>query len=597
MHRRALVVSIVAIGLVAAACGGGKSASKTTNTTAAAEESTTTTSSASSSTEATTSSSTAVPAAGGGASTTVKPTATTVKSGSTKQTTPKGISRISGGITNATAPPSTAPDKNIQPGGTLTYLKAGEIAGFDPVILQNSGSFDGPIAAAVFDMLVYTDPTTGGVVPQTAESLSSTDALVWTLKLHPNIKFTDGTPYDAAAVKFNWLRLQDPKNAAAKAAQANLISSMDVIDPVTLKITLKAKNAEFPIAVALIPFIGSPAAIQSKGDGFTSDPVGAGPFTLKNWVRNSQMTFVRNPNYWNAPLPYLDQIIMKPIIDESQRINTFQAGGGNLVFVGAPSNADALDKAKAGVDLPMILNGGITLYFNTRKPPFNDVRLRQAIAMAIDPNDYSKVVDNGLVEPIDSIFRHDSPFYDPSILQPAYNPTQAQALINQVAQANGGPIKFTMTTLTSQNYTLSAQYVQAVVNKLDNIHMNLLGEATALHVTNCNTSAFDAICATGIIFDDPEPAWTGLFLCGVSPNPSGYCNSKFDADVADNQATLDPNKRIADIKDAQKIYYADLPALTVERRYSWSFAAPNLQGFKYANDGLPLVDRMWLKTH
>src|SRR5262249_1862656 len=152
------------------------------------------------------------------------------------------------------------------------------------------------------------------------------------------------TAYDAAAVKFNWLRVADPNNHAVRAAQATAIQSMDVLDATTLRITLKGKNSVFPEAVTFISFLGSPQAIQQKGSGFMSDPVGAGPFVLKAWARDSQMVFVRNPDYWNAPRPYLDQVIAKPIVDESQRINTFIAGQANFMAVGTAQNADRASK-------------------------------------------------------------------------------------------------------------------------------------------------------------------------------------------------------------------------------------------------------------
>ena len=152
----------------------------------------------------------------------------------------------------------------------------------------------------------------------------------------------------------------------------------------------------FPQIVALIPFIGSPKAIQEKGGNFMNDPVGAGPFTLKSWQRDSQMVFVRNPKYWDAPRPYVDQVVSKIVADESQRINTFNTENDSLMFLSTPQSADQATK-KGGISVPIILNGGTNIYFNTTKAPFNDVRLRQAIAMAIDRTDYAKVLYQGLI--------------------------------------------------------------------------------------------------------------------------------------------------------------------------------------------------------
>jgi peptide/nickel transport system substrate-binding protein len=508
------------------------------------------------------------------------------------------VTKVQGGLTNVTSAPTTAPSKDIQPGGTLTLYKPSEIPGLDPINISNSGSFDNPPAQAVFDQLVYSE--NGVITPSAADSLTSTDALVWTLKLHPNMKFSDGTAWDAAAVKFNWARIADPANHASRATQAQLIASMDVVDPVTLRITLKSKNALFPGSVALIPFIGSPTAIQQLGaDKFNNAPIGGGPFVLKSWTRDSQMTFTRNPTYWNAPRPYLDQIVMKPIVDETQRLNTFCTGTANsLIFIQAVSDADSMQKQNCGTIQPFVLNGGLNMFYNLTKPPTNNLKLRQGIAQAINFDDYSKIVTLGIIPPTHSVFRPDSPFYDPNILQPAYNPTQAQALFDQAAAELGvSTIEIPIATFPSPNYQASALYIQAALNKYNHIHLTLSTVATSVHVTECQQRQYTGICHIGNPFDDPDPTWTSQYLCNAAPNPAGYCNPQFDALIADNETTLDPNKRIQDIKDAQKIFYADQPSLYVETRYSWVFTANNLQDFHYVNDGCVLLDRIWYKTH
>ena len=595
---RHAVVIVAVLAMVAAACGGsGKKATTAQESTTTTSEATTTTTGAGEGT-ATTASTTSTTAAASVTVTTAKTTATTKKSAALPASGSKGVtSTPKGGITNVTAAPTTAPSKDIQTGGSITWLRGAEITTMDPIGMNGAGTGDGPMGYMIFDELFYSDG--GTVTPQTAESLTSTDAVTWTLKLHANIKFTDGTPYDASAVKFNIARIQDPNNHATRAAQANLIASMDVIDAVTLKFTLKAKNALFPGAMTLIPFVGSPAAIQALGsDKFSNAPVGAGPYTLKSWVRDSQMVLVKNPNYWRAPLPYVDQWTLRPIVDETQRINTFCSGQGNLTFIGAVSNADNLQKQGCGVSNPFVLNGGVVLYFNTKKPPMNDIRLRQAVAMALDPKDYSKIVTSGLIAPMFSIFRTDSPFYDPTVLQLPYDPVKAQQLFDQVSADNGGgTINIQMGNFPVVNFQTSGQYLQAKLNSYNHVHVDLTTESSPQHVTTCNTQAYTGICLFAGFFDDPDPGWTGIFMCAAGTNPTAYCNTKFDADVADNEATLDPKQRIADIKDAQKIFYADVPAYYIEQRYSWHFSAPNVQDLHYVNDGLILPDRLWIKTH
>jgi peptide/nickel transport system substrate-binding protein len=496
-------------------------------------------------------------------------------------------------LTNITSPPTTAPAQDVQVGGSISYLRQGDIVSMDPIRMSSSGLTDGSPGFAIYDVLVYLK--NGNVIPQTAQSLTSSDAVTWTLKLNPNIKFTDGTPYDAAAVKFNWQRLQDPANNATRAALANTIQQMDVVDAATLKITLKKINAVFPLSVQLMPYVASPAAIQERGAQLANNPLGAGPFMIKNWTRDSQMVVVRNPGYWRAPLPYLDQVTFLPITDESQRLNSFCAGQGTLVLIQALSFADQSEKQSCGTLRPLALNGGLPIDFNLTKAPTNDIRLRQAVAMAIDLNDYSKTVNLGLIPPATSPFRSDSPFYDPSSVQPTYDPAKAQQLFDAVAAANGGTVKLPILTLPLTEFQQAAQYIQGVLNKYKNVQATVVTKATAAFVQDMTTRAYDALGLLSTSFDDPDPSWFSLFMCNSNPSVTGWCNTQFDAAVVDSQSQLDPAKRTAAVKAAVKAHQADLPQFFLKNSYSWTVSAKNVQDFAYINDGTVLIDRMWLK--
>jgi peptide/nickel transport system substrate-binding protein len=588
--------------MIAAACGGGSKKANNAGPSTATSESTTSTT-ATGSTDSTvagvTSTTAAGAAAAGGTSATTAKKATTATTAKKSTVAPsqgsKAVTNVQGGLTNVTSAPTTA-QPGAQPGGTLTLYKGSDIPALGPESLPVTGSFDMPDGSALYDLLAYTD--NGEVKPQAMESLTSTDALVWMLKLHPNMKFSDGTPWDANAVKFNWQRLQDPTLHAIRGPIANTIASMDAVDPVTLKVTLKAKNALFPGSVTLIPYIGSPTSEQQQGaDKFSQNPVGGGPFILKSWTHDSQKVFVRNPTYWNAPLPYLDGLTLKSVIDEVQRMNTFCADTStSAVFIGAVGNADQMSKTNCGQVIPYGTNGGLVLFYNITKPPMNNLHLRQAIAKAINFDDYSKVVDLGQIPPTHSAFRTDSPFYDPSVVQPAFDAAGAQSLFDQAAQELGvSTINIPMGAFSVTAYANSASYIQAAINKYNHVHIDLQTIGTSQHVTECTTRTYVGICHYGNPFVDPDPTWVSPFTCAATANPTGYCNAQFDKDVADNEATLDPKQRIADIKDAQKQFYTDQPALFVEYRFSWIGASNNLQGIHLIADGGMLLDQLWFK--
>src|SRR5438874_830341 len=263
---------VAAVGLVVAACGGGSKKNATSNTTATSEETTTTVAGETTTTavgETTTS------VAGATTTTAKKATTTTARKSAVIAKPNQSLTKapLVGGNVGSTT--STAPPSDLQTGGSITWLKAGEIPTLDPAgSMANSGASDGPAGFAIFDMLLYTD---GGVVKtHTADSLTSADATTWTLKIHPGIKFSDGSDYDAAAVVAQWKRNQDPANGSTRKSIVDSMQSYDAVDATTLKIVLKAKNALFPGNLALMPFVGSPTAFQKQGkDDIARHPVGA----------------------------------------------------------------------------------------------------------------------------------------------------------------------------------------------------------------------------------------------------------------------------------------------------------------------------------
>src|SRR5439155_19683734 len=100
--------------------------------------------------------------------------------------------------------------------------------------------------------------------------------------------------------------------------------------------------------------------------------VGAGPFVLRSWQKGTQMTLARNPSYWNAPRPYIDQLVLRPVGDESQRSGSFSNGQGNVAVVDSPQTAEQLTKAGGSTANKLVRNGGRAVLLNTTKPPFND---------------------------------------------------------------------------------------------------------------------------------------------------------------------------------------------------------------------------------
>jgi peptide/nickel transport system substrate-binding protein len=379
---------------------------------------------------------------------------------------------------------------------------------------------------------------------------------------------------------------------------------MDVVDSQTLKITLKSANALFPATVAKMSNIGSPTAIDRLGTQFASNPVGAGPFVVKSWVRDAQMILDRNPTYWNAPLPYLDEVVIKNIADESQRVNSMCAGEAQVVLILTVGAAVQNQSSKCGVNNAGLQSGGQALVFNTKKAPFNDIRARQAVAMAWDPAAFSATLDQGLIPPAKSAFRSDSPYYDPTILQPAYDKAKAQALFNAVAADTGGPVKFTWSTYNIEPFKSTAEYMQGILNSYNNVHVDLQENASTAQVAIVNSGAFQAE-TTQLVWDEADPTFTSPFSCSANPDWTGWCLSSdtatrqqalaFDAAASTYRSSLDAAKRVDAMKTMQKAVYAAVPVDFLEPKVGWILTKSNMNGFAYVNDFVPDLRAAWLK--
>lgn len=230
-----------------------------------------------------------------------------------------------------------------QRGGTINYSYNTEPQSVDPATCA-IGIGLAP-CQAVFGALMYYDIESGEFEPGMAESLTTEDGQTWMLELRPNMTFTDGTPFDADAVAFNWQRILDPALLSSSAVTAKSIS-WEVIDPQTVKITADKVNHQLPLSFTEdLAFIGSPTAIAAKGPDFGNSPVGAGPFTLTSWSRGSEMVLDRNPNYWDQPRPYVDRVVMKTIAADDQRFNALQAGELDIMAVTLQKYADRAEAA------------------------------------------------------------------------------------------------------------------------------------------------------------------------------------------------------------------------------------------------------------
>jgi peptide/nickel transport system substrate-binding protein len=490
---------------------------------------------------------------------------------------------------------ASGPDtRAIKQGGQLTIAASIDSRQLDPWGGVVTALADAGRLTALYDVLVYLDGATGRVVPQTAESLTTADGgKVWTLKLRPGITFTDGTAYDAEAVRFTWGRIADPASRSTSAAAARGLV-MDVTDPLTLRITLPTPNANFDRMVAAqIPFIASPTAYAKNPDQFGANPVGAGPFTLKEWVRGNHQVMVRNQNYWQKDkgLPKLDQLTFRTITDSNQRWNAFETGQLQIMTATDPATR-ARAEASGRRLTPLALHGGPALAFNTARPPFDDVRARRAVALALDPVDMNNVLYDGKATVARNGWWHQSgALTSKEVLSPGNDRAEAQRLLDELA-AEGKPLNFTFMVATSPSTARLSEYVDSRLKNLKNIGMKIESlEATTFTQKFGVQRDFQMInYTTGAL--DPEPTLYNLLHSGLQSNWSGWSTPRADAALDAARASADPAVRQAQYRIVAEEMARELPVWAFAETTATVVQQNDVAGVVIANDGVLLPDRV-----
>ena len=251
------------------------------------------------------------------------------------------------------------------------------------------------------------------------------------------MKFHDGTPFNAQAVAWNFARQKDPKNNCRCAFYIANILSVEAKDDLTVVYTLKDPAVNFP-ALLTRPdqnsTIHSPTAIQAKGDDYNRNPVGTGPFVVKSWTAGDRMVVERNPNYWDKGKPHLDRVVLRPLPDSQSRFASLRVGRDRRGVgrrVRGRQHRCGRKKDTALQVLDYVGSGASVSAINTKVPPLDDVRVRQALVMAIDRTKMSQALTNGLARPATNPYGDGSwvKCKDDGALP--YDPAKAAALIKE----------------------------------------------------------------------------------------------------------------------------------------------------------------------
>jgi glutathione transport system substrate-binding protein len=262
----------------------------------------------------------------------------------------------------------------------------------------------------------------------------SEDALEYTFKLRKNVKFHDGTDFNAEAVKVNIERIMNDDSLRLNSRGFNQISKIEVLDEYQIKVILKS-----PYSAMLTRFgsakIVSPKLIKEKGQDIAKNPVGTGPFKFVEWVQGDHLTVERFDDYWGKG-NRVERITYKPVPENGSRVAMLKTGEADLVYPLPQQNIEELENNKDVVinKVPSTIARYVSI--NTTKKPFNDVRIRQALNYAVNKDAFIKVVNSGFGLPLDSIIPSKTLYYSKQETY-KHNIEKAKELLKEAGYPDG----------------------------------------------------------------------------------------------------------------------------------------------------------------
>jgi ABC-type transport system substrate-binding protein len=385
-------------------------------------------------------------------------------------------------------------------GGTVTYA-----AGADPDNLDPANAESNPSEAVnrmMYENLVRFDEKLKLVPGLATKWEQSKDGLTWTFFLRKGIKFHDGTPLNAEAVKVFIERMIGPEKPSRALLYAPFVQSAEAVDDYTVKIHMKAPFAFFLNNVAhSASGIISPTALKTYGKDISRRAVGTGPFKFVEWVHGDHLTMVRNDEYWGGK-PYLDQIIVKTVKEDSARVMMLQSGDAQLI-VRIPSE----DIPRLGKDSNIKLDSTETLRalflgINCAKKPYSDVRVRQALSCAIDKEAIVKNIYQGRALVAEGIIAPLTTGYVALKGNP-YNPEKAKKLLAEAGYPNGFKAKLWS---PQGRYPKDFEMTQAIQEQLKKAGVD------------CTLDTMEWAAYLAATRKPPEQAEDEIFLLGWAPS-------------------------------------------------------------------------------
>lgn len=476
--------------------------------------------------------------------------------------------------------------------GTLIVGTETDIEGFDP---GHAGALATTrVNINVLEGLVKYDPGTVELIPHLATEVPtvenggvSEDGLTYTFNLRPDVKFHDGADFNADAVVMSYRRLYDPEfefydDTNTSGFFLAGMTSVEAVDDMTVRFTLGAPNAAFvELSNIYAGKVMSPKAIQEVPiPQWAEGSYGTGPFRLESWEKGVSVVLQRNEEYWGTP-PGLQTLVFRPIPEPTARVAALLSGEVDMIVVVPP---DSIPSIKDNPNLTYEQGPSLHYWFiqlNTTEPPFDDVRVRQAVNYAVNKEGLANDILSGSAVPATQPMPAANWSYNDDIAGYPYDPEKAKALLAEAGYENG----FQTNMIIPQ----SGSGMMIPVQMNEYIQGNLRDVGIEVAIQSFEWVSYLGIWAQGLNADvtmgnqsimASDPYVANFLLSGAfTPADGGwnigyYANPEVDEMLAAALTVPD--------REARKEIYAEVWA-TITEDAPWIFVVNDLQPMAFKN--------------
>ncbi len=466
-------------------------------------------------------------------------------------------------------------------GGDIVVTYKDDITTLDPAIGYDWVNWS--MIKSLYSRLMDYEPGTANLVPSLAESFDvSADGLTYTFKLRPGVKFSNGRAVIASDVKYSIERAVNPKTQGPGAGFFGAINGFDAVsggtsetlsgietpDDMTVVFKLSRPDATFLHVLAInFASVVPKEAVEAAAGDFGKKPVGSGTFILKDWTIGQRLVFDRNPDYFNKDLPYIDKVTVEVGQEPLVALLRLQQGEIDIAGDGIPPAKfleikNSPEGAQMIVDGEQLHTGYLTL--NTKIKPLDDVKVRQAINMAVNKERITRIL-NGRATPANQPLPPLMPGYDKAFTGYAFDVEKAKALLAEAGFPDGFE-----TVLYSTNTDPQPRIAQAIQQDLAAIgvkaEVRALAQGNVIAAGGTEGEA-PMIWSGGMAwiadFPDPSNFYGPILGCGGAVqggwNWSWYCNEALDKRAIEADSMSDPAK-VAERQAAWGKIFTDIMA-------------------------------------